>query len=65
MKLIGIIGNGKIGRSLLQVFGDVENFNVVIADTYNDSETVMVDATDKSINKFNKAKTQLLVVVLT
>ena len=56
MKSIGIIGNGKIGRSVASLLRS-ENFNVVIADTYNDSETVMVDATDKSqVNKFAQGK---------
>ena len=56
MKSIGIIGNGKIGRSVASLLRS-ENFNVVIADTYNDSETVMVDATDeKQVNIYTRQR---------
>ena len=60
MKSIGVIGNGKIGRSVASLLRS-ENFQVVVADTYNDNDTVQVDATDEQqVTRFAKGKDAII-----
>ena len=46
MKTIGIIGNGKIGRSVASLLR-AEQFTVIVADSIDHTECVKIDATDK------------------
>ena len=52
MKTIGIIGNGKIGRSVASLLR-AEQFTVIVADSIEPDDCVQIDATDeKQLEQF-------------
>ena len=60
MKSIGVIGNGKIGKSVASLLRS-EQFKVVVADTYSGVDTVKVDATDETqVNRFAQDKDAII-----
>lgn len=60
MKTIGIIGNGKIGRSVASLLR-AEQFTVVVADSIDHTDCVKIDATDKKqLTNFARDKDALV-----
>ena len=60
MKTVGIIGNGKIGRSVASLLR-AEQFTVVVADSIDTGDCVKIDATDKKqLTNFARDKDALV-----
>lgn len=60
MKTVGIIGNGKIGRSVASLLR-AEQFTVVVADSIDTGDCVKIDATDKKqLTNFARDKDALI-----